>query len=74
MGPRLCGSDLLVGFFQILLEKPDLTLHGADQALHFGVDLFLKDLLDPTSSCDDVLHRPMYQFLYFCSQGPVQGP
>ena len=39
------SSDLLVvGFLQILFEKPDLTLHGTDPALHFGVGLFLKDL------------------------------
>ena len=73
-GRGFVGSELLIGFFQILFEKPDLILHGADQALHFGVGLFLKDLLHPTSSCDDVLHRPMSQFLYFCSQGLVQGP
>ena len=53
------SSDLLVGFLQILFEKLDLILHGADQALHFGVGLFLKDLIDLTSGCDDVLHRPM---------------
>ena len=42
-----------------LPTDPDLILHGTDQALHFGVGLFLKDLLDPTSSCDDILHRLM---------------
>ena len=53
------SSDLLVGFLQILFEKLDLILHGTDQALHFGVGLFLKDLLGPASGFDDVLHRPM---------------
>ena len=72
-GRGFVGSDLLVGFFQVLLEEPDLTLHGADQALHFGIWLFLKDLLYPTSGRDDVLRCPMSQFLHFCSQSPVQA-
>ena len=53
------SSYLLVGFLQILFEMPDLILHCTDQALHFGVGLFLKDLLNPMSGCHDVLHRPM---------------
>ena len=72
-GRGFVGGDLLVGFLQILLEDPDLILHRADQALHFGVSLFFEDLLDPTSGCDDVFHCPMTQFLHFCSQGPIQG-
>ena len=56
------GSDLFVGFV-ILFKDPDLILHCANQALHLGVGLLLKDFLDPSGSCDDFLHGPMSQFL-----------
>ena len=58
-GRGFVSSDLLVGFLQILFEEPDLILYRVDQAFHFGVGLFFKDLLDLTSGCDDVFHRPM---------------
>ena len=72
-GRGFVGGNLLVGFLQILLEYLDLILHPVDQALHFSVSLFFKDLLDPTSGCDAVFHCLMTQFLHFCSQVPIQG-
>ena len=66
-GHGFVSSDLLVGFFKVFLEDPELILHSVDQALHLGIRLFLEDFFDPPSSCDDVFHCSVTQFLNFRS-------
>ena len=51
------SSDLLVGLLEILLQEPDLILHGIDQALHLSVCLLVEYLFYPTSGCYNVFHR-----------------
>ena len=51
------SSDLLVGFLEILLQEPDLLLHGTDQALHLSVCLLVEYPFYSTSGCYNVFHR-----------------
>ena len=54
VGRRCCGrmgSDLFVGFLEIIFKDLDLILHCANQALHLGVGLLLGALFQILEDC-----------------------